>query len=84
MKFKYSNSSQAFQLKHSKLENFMHALSETFSQQANTTTITHTRIAQEATYSFEVKDASRGYHMYKSTTLFFINNPFLTLSTKIV
>ena len=62
MKFKHLNSSQTLDIKNSKFEIFMFVFSKIFSQHAVTTT------AQATTSSFEVKIASRGYHVYKNTT----------------
>ena len=62
--------SQACQLKNLNFGNFMCALFKIFSQQTTTTTIRHTRMAQETAYSLEAKFGSRGYHVYKNFTLF--------------
>ena len=66
MKFKHSNSSQAFKLKNLKFGNFMCAFSTIFSQQKIATTIRQKKMAQATTYTFEAEIASRGYHVYKS------------------
>ena len=54
MKSKHSDSSQVFKLKSLKFGNFMCVFSNTFSQQAITTTIRHKKLAEATTYSFEV------------------------------
>ena len=69
MKYKHSDSSQAFELKNLKLGNFMFMISKTFSQHTITRTIRHTKTAQTTTYSFEVKTTYSGYHVCKNTTL---------------
>ena len=55
MKFKRSKSSQAFELKNLKFGNFMFGYCKIFLQETISTTIIHTKMAQEKTCLFEAK-----------------------------
>ena len=70
MKFKYSNSSQAFELKNLKFGTFMSTFSKTFLQQTITTTIIDIKkwLKQQVLKGFEGKIASHGYHVYNNTS----------------
>ena len=68
MKFKHSNSSQAFELKNWSFgTSCVRFLRFSRNRQSMITTIRQKKMAQATTYSSEAKIASRGYHVYKNT-----------------